>query len=218
MNRRDRQRAAGEERKKKEAQGRKAEQQQKADAKSGWGKAMGGENEDREKRRAVDRRRDEEVEGKKKKATSAEEEKKQNDKGKRAPPIMKGQGKNQQRDAGKKGSQGRRGTSAVEDSIGNGETIRVDWGTFSQRERRVGEECEKWKRHPTQRMTGRCREDKQRTKEEQKRKQRKEKRDTQNLQSHENRNWLMKKPQSGTGRKKTKNGRGEIYGAEQQTR
>ena len=57
------------------------------------------ENEDREQRGAVDRRRDEEVE-EKKKAAAEEEEEKQNDKGKRAPPIMKGQGENHQLDAG----------------------------------------------------------------------------------------------------------------------
>ena len=85
---------------------------------------MRGENEDREQRRAVDKRREEQVEAKRRKSAAVEEEGKQNDKGKRAPPLMKGQGKNQHLEAGKKGAQGGRGNSEVADSIRQGETIR----------------------------------------------------------------------------------------------
>ena len=88
------------------------------------------EKEDREQRGSVEKR--EEVEEKRR-----AEEKKQTDKGKRAPPTMEGKGKDHHQGTGKNSAQGSRGSSVVEDSIRNGETIREEWGTFSERGTRL---------------------------------------------------------------------------------
>ena len=102
----------------------------------------------------MDRKRQDEVEENRRKKVGAWKQEGRNQTrkgGKRAPPRIPDTGKGRKMDGkpmgakkDEKGTQSKRRTSGIqEDSIGRGETIAGDWETFTQREARIREECEK---------------------------------------------------------------------------